>query len=346
MTNAMEEDILETLRINEEIAQRFFEIEVSILSILNFKDLFERLLTEIRDKFGVPYVWISMIDQSEVSDLIKTLESSKILKERLNVIDKNTFLSLIENDTKPILISGDLKPYYQLLPQGQMYFIRSLAIAPLTLHGEIIGSLNQADLSRLRYRPGMDTRLLEQLALKVSICLSNVTAHEKLKWFAWRDPLTGLLNRRVMEKVLQREYKRAVRYKSPLTLAFLDLDDFKAVNDKYGHDRGDELLRYVANILEELTRESDVVARYAGDEFIVILPGIGSSDSLLLIQRLQDYFHKNPMEIEGERIPVSISFGLSSIGDVGVNDPDSLLRKADEMLYKFKEPKSNVISKS
>ncbi len=344
MTNSMEEDILETLRINEEIAQRFFEIEVSILSILNFKDLFERLLTEIRDKFGVPYVWISMIDQSEVSDLIKTLESSKILKERLNVIDKNTFLTLIENDTKPILISGDLKPYYQLLPQGQMYFIRSLAIAPLTLHGEIIGSLNQADLSRLRYRPGMDTRLLEQLALKVSICLSNVTAHEKLKWFAWRDPLTGLLNRRVMEKVLQREYKRAVRYKSPLTLAFLDLDDFKAVNDKYGHDRGDELLRYVANILEELTRESDVVARYAGDEFIVILPGIGSSDSLLLIQRLQDYFHKNPMKIEGERIPVSISFGLSSIGDVGVNDPDSLLRKADEMLYKVKEQKSNVIS--
>jgi len=335
----MEEDILETLRINEEIAQKFFEIEVSILSILNFKDLFERLLTEIRDKFGVPYVWISMIDQSEVSDLIKTLETSKILKERLNVIDKNTFISLIENRTRPILVSGDLEPYYQLLPQGQMYFIRSLAITPLTLDGEIIGSLNQADLSRLRYRLGMDTRLLEQLAVKVSICLSNVTAHEKLKWFAWRDPLTGLVNRRVMERVLQREYKRAVRYKSPLTLAFLDLDDFKAVNDKYGHDRGDELLRYVADILEELTRDSDVVSRYAGDEFIVILPGIGSDESLLLIQRLQDYFHKNPMEIEGQQIPISISFGLSSIEDEGVSDPDSLLKRADEMLYSVKQQK-------
>ena len=211
MTNHMEEDLVETLRINEEIAQKFFEIEVSILSILNFKDLFEKLLTEIREKFNVPYVWISMIDKSEVSDLMKTLESSKILKGRLNIINKNSFLTLIENETKPILISGDLRPYYQLLPQGQMYFIRSLAIAPITLDGEIIGSLNQADLSRLRYRPGMDTRLLEQLAVKVSICLSNVTAHEKLKWFAWRDPLTGLVNRRVMEKVLQREYKRAQR---------------------------------------------------------------------------------------------------------------------------------------
>jgi diguanylate cyclase (GGDEF)-like protein len=329
-------DLLETLRNNEEIAQKFFEIEVSILSILNFRDLFERLLTEIRDKFGVPYVWISMIDKSEVSDLIQTLESSAVLKERLNVVDRKTFLNLIEDKTKPVLINENLKPYYQLLPPGQMYFMRSLAVAPLNLDGKIIGSLNQADLSRLRYRPGMDTRLLEQLAVKVSICLSNVTAHEKLRWLAWRDPLTGLVNRRVMETVLNREYKRALRYKSPLTLVFIDLDDFKTVNDRYGHERGDEILSAVAGNLTAMTRDSDVVARYAGDEFVAILPGTTPQEALRLIERIQNYFQRNPLDFDGDSYLVSISYGVSSVKDSESDDPATLLRKADEALYRAK----------
>jgi diguanylate cyclase (GGDEF)-like protein len=88
-----------------------------------------------------------------------------------------------------------------------------------------------------------------------------------------------------------------------------------------------------------LTRDSDVVSRYAGDEFVIILPSISTKESLLLIQRLQDYFHKNPMDVEEEHIPVSVSFGLSSMGDAGVNNPQSLLKKADEMLYSAKEQK-------
>jgi diguanylate cyclase (GGDEF)-like protein len=332
--------ILERIRENEEIARKFFEIEVSILSILDFKGLFERLLSEIREKFGIPCVWISLVDRSEISDLTHTLAESKDLKERLNIIDRKTFLSLIDYGTKPLLLNGDLRPYYPLFPKGQLNFIRSLAISPITLHGEVIGSLNQADLSRLRYRPGMDTQLLEQLAVKVSICLSNVIAHERLKWFAVRDPLTGLLNRRIMETVLKREFKRAQRYRTPLSLAFLDLDDFKAVNDRYGHEWGDALLKYVAGTLMEITRDSDVVSRYGGDEFVIILPGIPAREVRKLLQRLQVHFRNHPMEREKSSIPVSISFGVASMTDPGARDPESLLRSADAMLFESKKGKN------
>jgi len=333
------EDILQRVRDNEEIAKKFFEIEVSILSILDFEGLFERLLSEIREKFGIPCVWISLIDKSEISDLIQTLAVSQDLKERLNLIDRKTFLRLTGNRTTPLLLNGDLHPFHPMLPKGQLNFIRSLAISPISLHGEIIGSLNQADFSPLRYRPGMDTQLLEQLAVKVSICLSNVIAHERLKWLAVRDPLTGLLNRRIMETVLNREFKRAKRYRSPLSLAFLDLDYFKIVNDRYGHECGDALLKYVAGQLAEITRDSDVVARYGGDEFVIILPGTHAQEARKLLQRLQQHFRDKPMHYEETVIPVSASCGVASMTDQEVADPESLLKIADTMLYNIKKNK-------
>jgi len=336
------ERILERVRDNEEIAKKFFEIEVSILSILDFQGLFERLLSEIREKFGIPCVWISLIDKSEISDLVQTLAVSKDLKERLNLIDRKTFLRLTDSRTTPLLLNGDLHPFHPLLPKGQLNFIRSLAISPISLHGAIIGSLNQADFSPLRYRPGMDTQLLEQLAVKVSICLSNVIAHERLKWLAVRDPLTGLLNRRIMETVLNREFKRAQRYKTPLSLAFVDMDDFKIINDRHGHECGDALLKYVAGQLVEITRDSDVVARYGGDEFVIILPGTPVQEASKLLQRLQYHFRDRPLRYDERVISVSISFGVASVTDRKVADPESLLREADTMLYNIKKNKKTA----
>ena len=331
--------ILERIRDNEEIAKKFFEIEVSILSILDFEGLLERLLSEIREKFGIPCVWISLIDKSEISELVQTFALSKNLRERLNFIDRKTFQRLTDNRTTPLLLNGDLHPFYPMLLKGQLNFIRSLAISLIALRGEIIGSLNQPDFSPLRYWPGVDTQLLEQLAVKVSICLSNVIAHERLKWQAVRDPLTDLLNRRVMETVLNREFKRAQRYKSPLSLAFIDMDDFKIVNDRFGHECGDALLQYVAGQLVEITRDSDVVARYGGDEFVIILPGTPVQEASKLLQRLQQHFRDKPMHYDERAIAASISFGVASMTDQNVADPESLLRAADTMLYTIKKNK-------
>lgn len=178
------EKLFERLKSNQEIAQKFFEIEVCILSVLNFKDLFEKLLSEIREKFGIPHLWISLIDKGDLSSLIQELGNSNALKERLNMITEEIFLGLLNAKKKPVLANGDLKPFYKLFPENEKYFIKSIAVIPLTLDGEIIGSLNMADYSETRFQPGMDIQFLDQLSTIVSICISNVTAHERLRILA------------------------------------------------------------------------------------------------------------------------------------------------------------------
>ncbi|MDY6791674.1 MAG: DUF484 family protein [Thermodesulfobacteriota bacterium] len=345
MQNQSNKELIEQIKLNDETTRKFFEIEKRILSILNYKDLFETLLDEIKKKFSMPYVWISLIDKSEVMRFIEHLESSEILKQNMNVVDKNTFLKLIGTNTTPILINDNLKAFAELIPRQDRYTIRSIAISPISFDGEIIGSLNQAHILPGHFKPGLDTSSLEQLAVKVSVCLSNVTAHEKLKFLAYTDPLTGLLNRRAMESALKREFNREKRYKRTLSVVFIDLDDFKSVNDMYGHDRGDELLKYVANQLFNISRDTDVVARFAGDEFIFILPETSATSTKTLMYRLQDYFMRHPLSTAETTIPVSISFGVASTEDKSIKNPDMLLKKADEMLYVAKAARKKTAMK-
>ena len=336
MQNQSTKKLIEQLKHNDEITRKFFEIEKRILSILNYKDLFEILLDEIKKKFGMPSVWISLIEKSEVTSFIEQLESSEAIKKHMHVVDKNTFLKLVGTKTTPLLINDNLKAFSKLIPRQDKYTIRSIAISPISLDGEIIGSLNQAHILPGHFKPGLDTSSLEQLAVQVSFCLSNVTAHEKLKCLAYSDPLTGLLNRRAMESALKREFSREKRYHRMLSVVFIDLDDFKSVNDIYGHDRGDELLKYVANQLFNISRDTDVVARFAGDEFIVILPETSAASATNLMNRLKDYFISHPLNKAGTSIPVSISFGVASTENKSIENPAMLLKKADEMLYKAK----------
>ena len=333
-------ELIDRLKKNEQIDKKFHEIEIRILSILNYKDFFEVLLTEIQKQFGVPLVWISLIGKSEVADLVLCIKDSDILRPRISIVDHDLFMELVGNRMQPLLINQNIEPYLKLLPQGRDDQIKSMAVAPISWYGKIVGSFNQADFSKERFQPGIDISRLEQLAIKVSLCLSNVTAHEKLQRMAYEDPLTGLLNRRVMESILKREYNRVKRYRMPLSLVFIDVNDFKKVNDTFGHDAGDELLKYLSALLLEMSRESDVAARFAGDEFVHILPETTAKSAEKMLNRLQNYLSDHPLVWAKNKIPFSISFGISSTEDKNIRNADLLLKRADEALYQMKKEKN------
>lgn len=325
------------LKRNEDICRKFFEIETEVLTILDFRGLFERLVSQIKSKFEIPHVWISIDRDGDLARMLGNLDAAGELRDQLVLVDGEAVTALLSGRETPILENRSLGLFSPLFPDPAPAGIRSIAVAPLTLDGRLVGCLNQADVDPQRFRPDMETTLLSQLAIKVSLCLSNVTAHERLARLASCDPLTGLLNRRAMEERLHDEFLRATRYGDTLSLAFIDLDDFKSVNDTLGHDAGDALLAYFSRRLQKMARKIDACARYAGDEFVVILPNTGRAQARAFMQRVNGFFEMTPVP-EVDRY-VHFSFGVSSTEDGNMDSPAALLKRADEELFERKAAK-------
>ena len=161
-------------------------------------------------------------------------------------------------------------------------------------------------------------------------------AEEQLRALVYRDPLTGLPNRRLFEDRLAIALAQAHRYRHRLAVIFLDLDRFKQVNDTLGHAAGDALLKAVAERLAESVREGDTVARLAGDEFTLLLPGIHYAEDLAAISRKLVEALRQPFPIDGHAVRVTASGGISLYPDDG-EDAETLLKSADTAMYRAKE---------
>ncbi|MBI4184049.1 MAG: diguanylate cyclase [Proteobacteria bacterium] len=166
---------------------------------------------------------------------------------------------------------------------------------------------------------------------------------EVLEGLALRDPLTGLLNRRGFEARLAEEVGRCRRYGRPLSLAMLDLDHFKKVNDTYGHPVGDEVLAAVAARLTAGMRGNDIAARYGGEEFIVLLPETTAEAALTVAERLRRRLAETPVATAaGRALPVTVSIGVAAFPGVG-EGAEALIAAADRALYAAKEAGRNRV---
>lgn len=337
----IQKTLIERVHEIEQLAEKFHLLETKILGVLNFRDFFQLLREQIGDIFAVPQVWFSLIRDEPATEPILRAARGSQLHRYLSLIDREKFKLLVGRGDKPLLENERLQPYLALLPEGNRLSFRSLAMVPVHLDGQLVGSLNLADPSERRFHPGYNPIHLERLAVKVSLFLSNVVAHEKLHYLAFHDPLTELHNRRSLEQQLEREFDRTQRYGSQLSLAFVDLDRFKQVNDSYGHDCGDALLKYLAEGLVAMSRRSDLVARLAGDEFVLLFPETRLVQADSLMQRIREYFLVNPLQWQEQQIAISISFGVVSVLEDRIDSAEELLKLADQRLYRNKR-RSNV----
>jgi diguanylate cyclase (GGDEF)-like protein len=150
------------------------------------------------------------------------------------------------------------------------------------------------------------------------------------------DALTGLYNRRRFSDVLKREFAVTKRYKNTLSCLMIDLDHFKRINDQYGHDAGDLVLKEIARRIQETLREVDVPARYGGEEFAVLLPHTGKQDALVVAERICGIVRTTLFELGGVKVKVSASIGVSGNADVESTHAEDLVKAADVALYEAK----------
>lgn len=169
----------------------------------------------------------------------------------------------------------------------------------------------------------------------------NEALRRALKEESIRDPLTGLYNRRWLDEVLEREIPRAIREKQPLSFCVIDLDHFKSINDTWGHDVGDEVLVALAGLLKNGSRGHDVAARFGGEEFVLVLPGLDSQRAVEVVERLKAEFAALEFGTGG---PAGLTFsaGLAGIPD-HAEDRENLFKMADRALYQAKESGRNRV---
>jgi diguanylate cyclase (GGDEF)-like protein len=219
---------------------------------------------------------------------------------------------------------------------------KSILCAPLVSRGRTIGVLEILNKKGGRFNR-RDLDLVLTLVEPAAIAIENAILFQRTEQLTITDDLTRLFNSRYLNLYLGREIKRCKRHGIPLSVIFLDLDGFKSINDQYGHLAGSGTLTEVGGILALGVRESDILARYGGDEFVVVLPETPASGALVIAERLRRAIEEHRfLEPQGIAARISASFGIATYPDHALS-PEGLIQKADQAMYRVKEREKNGI---
>lgn len=217
--------------------------------------------------------------------------------------------------------------------------LKSKIIIPLIFDKKLIGGIcfytrQNMDYASFRYFDIMISELLAIFKMKYQ--------YTEKEFMSVLDGLTGLYNRRQFEIGLEQEYNRTKRHPSDFSLAILDIDFFKKVNDTYGHQYGDYVLKTVANLMKQAFRKTDLLYRYGGEELIMIMPETNIEGAIIPVQRLRRMIEEYDFDYNGVKTKVTASIGLT-MNYPEFNSPAELLKSADEALYKAKESGRNRV---
>ena len=309
-------------------------VSKTAISSQDAEQMLDEIVTEIQKNFLLDHIGVGVLDYSTKEIEIKAEAGTvnKILGKRIPLgvgimgkVARSNEMSLVQKAEGHLL---------GVLPDA-----RSVLCLPLNYGETLLGVLNIESRTEAAFKE-QDVLILRTLADLLATALHNVFVFQKMQQQSITDGLTGIKTRRFFLEAVQGEWKRASRSVRPFSVVMVDLDKFKEVNDGLGHLEGDLVLARVGRLLEQKCRQSNVVARYGGDEFVILMPETGIEQAQILSERLRLWLVTDPMLNERH---ISGSFGVASFPLHGSTVED-IMRVADAGMYVSKHAGGNRVS--
>jgi len=332
-------DIPKNVSLSDDGADILREIGKTLTSTLELDQVLNIIMDTIAGLYE-PRDWSLLMVDEEQADLYFAIvvgEAADELKDMRLKIGEGV-AGWVAKNGEPVVITEAYKDerFAKWVDEKSGFKTDSLICVPLISKGRTLGVIELLNIARSEEaRENID--ILESLADFAAIAIENARFVEKVKQLTMMDDATGLYNARHMNTLLDTEISRAHRTKTPFAVVFLDLDHFKNVNDTYGHLVGSRLLREIGELLKGQLRTVDWAIRYGGDEFVLILPGAGREDAIMVTERLREklngevFFHE-----EGYDIKITASFGVACFPECG-KTKEEIIRLADKAMYRVKE---------
>ncbi|WP_082347172.1 GGDEF domain-containing protein [Bacillus sp. FJAT-18017] len=321
-----------------EYLQKAAEIGHQLAEQSKVNEVTDLFLQKLSGMLPIDYAFVIEVQENDQLVMVRRIENGTVLPNRQFAMKKNQGISgTVWGTGKPVLF-GTKKEWSHIVSSHVPDDAESILGVPMMKNGKTMGILVLASRRKRAYEKSL-LIIVDILCSHYAIAVENVRHYEQAKEESERCSLTRLHNYRYFERVLNREFNLLLQHsRERLALIILDIDHFKSVNDTYGHQSGNEVLRELASRIERIVGEAGTVARYGGEEFVILLPEATDREAYNLAELIRQSIASWPFilkeNIEGEQLSVKVtaSFGIASAPD-DAEDALALLRHADRALY-------------
>jgi diguanylate cyclase (GGDEF)-like protein len=332
------EEVKQIAAANETIWRHFLDIERILFRTRRFDQLVQELLSEIKSRFQMDWVVLYVIHPDLLERFFPELPTEGQTfggGTWAMPVHEAEWRSVLHELDRPLLFRPQDPDTLQVLPAEAQGQLQSGIWLPLNFHQIVFGTLLVGSRDAERYHPQYSTDLLQQLGTNIALCMDNCLIYEKMKDLTLLDPLTGLINLFQLQGMLETEFRKAYRNKTPLSLLLVDLDAFHRMNHNFGQETAVALLQHAAQLLRKVCRAGDVVGRYGSGEFLVVLPDADDDDAAALAVEFQQVLRKTPFTTQNTAILLQASIGWASLHE-DMEHAQDLLAAASTALYHTK----------